>query len=473
MKKILLIIPVVFCLVLSSLSIIPVHAESNFLQTPAESYPGSSYFVHPLDNLLEVAGNPKYYFWYNTYQDKDDGKHRIDTKFIYYDDEISVEEDNGIYTIKFLGVSGYSLISVQHDSLPDYDFKSGGLSHDVLKTIIFDSNTNELFRVRENGEQVSYITDGFSFNVFETNMFEADSGDLTVEITPELNGKVSKTVDLNGTKFNYPYIQVDVHNNTSKQYQYAFFIVNKGEKIQYKDGFSGSDVDNTGYSNGCFYANKPVYALVKYNWFWTVLDDDLTQVYAPCAWHFVGSGKTDVAGIYWEQLKLLKNVEYDVVVLACEINADGYFDDNCPISIVGDSIFGSYSEQPFELYRSSFTLDEDTPFNPQKQGVTGELPYDPDSDIDDMFNNLQAYRDKTSGKDIITPGGSKFSDYSSGHVSSSGSYSGFSYGSLLSNTRSFFSFVKSTLSYFPPTVITVFNLALWSLLIFALIRRLH
>ena len=87
------------------------------MQTPAESYPGSSYFVHTLDNLLEVAGNPKYYFWYNTYQDKDDSKHRIETKFIYYDDEISVEEDNGIYTIKFLGVSGYSLISVEHDNV--------------------------------------------------------------------------------------------------------------------------------------------------------------------------------------------------------------------------------------------------------------------------------------------------------------------------------------------------------------------
>lgn len=79
MKKILLIISVVFCLVLSSLSIIPVHA-ANYLDTPAESYEGASCMVHPLDNLLEVSRNPKYYFWYNTYRIKDDDKYQIETK---------------------------------------------------------------------------------------------------------------------------------------------------------------------------------------------------------------------------------------------------------------------------------------------------------------------------------------------------------------------------------------------------------
>ena len=485
MKKILLIIPVVFCLVFSSLSIIPVQA-ANYLQVPAESYEDSDYFVHPLDNLLEVTNNPKYYFWYNTYLDKGDGTHRIETKFIYYNGEISVEEESGVYTINFLGSSGYDLISVEHDSLPNYDFKSGGSATDVLKTIIFDSNTNDLSRVRENGDTVSYITEGFSFNVYETNMFDApQDGDLTVEIYPELSGKVSRNIDYDGKKFSLDYFQFEIHNNSRKQYQYAFFIVNKGETIQFRDDFSGSSVSDTGYSNGRFYSNNPVYALVEYTWFWTILNGSATQVYAPCSWHYVapvGSSvstvHSDIHGIYWNQMKLEKNVEYDVVVLACQINSDTDYEDGCPISYVGDPIFGSSSEQPFELYRSTFSFNENTSFDPNLKGLTGELPYDADSDIDDMFNNLQSFYDKNSGQNVITPAGSKFSDYSTGDnfSGSSGSSSGSSsasYGSLLSNSRSFFSFLKTVLGYFPTSILTVFNLALWSLLIFALIRRIH
>lgn len=476
MKKILLIIPVVFCLVLNSLSIIPVHA-SGFLDTPAESYPGSSYHVHPLEQLLEQTENPKYYFWYNTFQKKDDDTYRTETKFIYYDDEISVEENNGIYTIKFLGSSGYSLIAVEHDSLPDYDFKSGGMSHDVLKAIVFDSNTNELFRVRDNGEQVSYITDGFTFNVFDTNMFEADSGDLTVEITPELNGKVSRTVEMDGVKYDYPYLQLYVKNKSSRDYQYAFFIVNKGEKIHYEDILLGDKVKNDGYANGRFYSNNPVFAYVTSNWFFTTLNGDVFKVNAPSAWHFVGAGDTQGVPLLWDKMKLKKDVEYDVVVLACKLNPYNGLKSDCPIAFVGDSTFLGNEDYPFELYRSTFTMDSDTPFDGSAPtSSNGQIPYDPDANIDDMYDNLKGYYDRKNGNElIITDSGSKFGDYSSGNIYDyypSGSSSSSTYGSLLSNVRGFFGFISTTLGYFPVSILSVVNFGLWAILILALIRRI-
>lgn len=477
MKKILLIIPVVFCLVLSSLSIIPVHA-ANYLQTPAESYEGASCMVHPLDNLLEAAGNPKYYFWYNTYRIKDDDKYQIETKFIYYNGEINVEEENGVYTINFLGSSGYDLITVEHDSLPDYDFKSGASATDVLKTIIFDSNTNDLSRVRDNGEIVSYITEGFLFNVYETNMFEADSGDLTVEITPELNGKVSKTVEMDGTKYDYPYLQLYVKNKSSRDYQYAFFIVNKGEKINYEDILLGDKVKNDGYANGRFYSNNPVFAYVTTNWFFTTLNGDVFKVNAPSAWHFVGAGDTQGVPLLWDKMKLKKDVEYDVVVLACKLNPYNGLKSDCPIAFVGDSTFLGNEEYPFELYRSTFTMDSDTPFDGSAPTTSnGQIPYDPDANIDDMYDNLKGYYDrKNDNKLVITDSGSKFGDYSSGNIYDyypSGSSSSSSYGSILSNINCFFKFISTTLGYFPVSLLSVFNFALIALLILAVIRRLH
>ena len=492
MKKILLIIPVVFCLVLSSLSIIPVHA-SNFLQTPAESYPGSSYHVHPLEQLLETTENPKYYFWYNTFQKKDDDSYRIETKFIYYDDEISVEEDNGIYTIKFLGSSGYSLIAVEHDSLPDYDFKSGALSHDVLKTIIFDSNTNELFRVRDNGEQVSYITNGFSFNVFETNMFEAGSGDFSVEFFPELTGEISNSVEMDGKTFNYPYLQVDVHNKTSDYYQYAIFIVEKGTKITFGD-YNDISTSKSGY----FFTNKAIYCYVTDEWFKTntVISSSeasggsgtvgtglsaLNLVYAPSAWHrSEPSSNSRPFAIGWNQLNLVPNTEYDAVCIACPIKVKSYGENR-----ISDYYIFNYPQHPIngseprEVYRSTFTVSKPMPYDPTNNDFdyTDTHVYGFDSNNpSSTFSNLSALI-SDSGKLVV--GNQKFGGTVSGAGHSSyDSYLGSSdfsvtnSTSLLSEVKGFFSFLSSSLNSFP-FIYSIVGLALTSFLILAIIRRLH
>ncbi|MCM1004584.1 MAG: hypothetical protein NC408_09640 [Candidatus Gastranaerophilales bacterium] len=494
MKKILLIIPVVFCLVLNSFSIISVYA-SNFLQTPAESYPGSSYHVHPLEQLLEQTENSKYYFWYNTFQKKDDDAYRIETKFIYYDDEISVEEDNGIYTIKFLGSYGFDTIYVEHDSLPDYDFKSGGMGSDVSKTLIFDSNTNELFRVRDNGEQASYITDGFAFNVFETNMFEADSGNFSVEFFPELTGEISNSVDLDGKTFNYPYLQVDVHNKTSDYYQYAIFIVEKGTKITFGD-YNDISTSKSGY----FFTNKAIYCYVTDEWFKTntVINSSeasggnyfgdtgtvgtglaaLNLVYAPSAWHRSepnSNGRPLAIG--WNQLNLVPNIEYDAVCIACPIKVKSYGENH-----ISDYYIFNYPQHPIngseprEVYRSTFTVSKAMPYDPNNNSsdLTDTHVYGFDSNNpNSTFGSLSALI-SDSGKLVV--GNQKFGGTVSGAGHSfNNQYNGSSadYGSLLSNTRGFFSFLTSVLGFFPTVILTVFNLALWSLLIFALIRRLH
>lgn len=513
MKKILLIIPVVFCLVLSSLSIIPVHA-ANYLQTPAESYPGSSYFVHPLDNLLEVAGNPKYYFWYNTYQDKDDGKHRIETKFIYYDDEISVEEDNGIYTIKFLGVSGYSLVDVQHDSLPDYDFKSGGMSHDVLKTIIFDSNTNELFRVRDNSEQVSYITNGFSFNVFETNMFEADSDELDIDVifTPTLSGSCDFTHEIvndvpplaskpwekpEDTTYKHTIqsnnFSINVRNNSKFGVQVLMAIVPQGESLSFH---SVSELGTTAVSAVYDTRTNPLFVWwsEEWNYFYDSLishsDASFTdwgskftcsKQLSNIPWHYVGGKSSITHDFSLDQMKIQKGVKYDVLVYAvkCDYgcasrqsafeNAD-YYVDYSSIKLV---------------YSSNFWITFSVTFNPNSTYGGNVVFTQPGEAIMEGWKS-KGYIDSVTGETVIKS--KDFNGYSEENIKITGdptnnhlhsgawesAYSSSdSYTNLLSNSKSFFSFVRSVLGYFPSTVLTVVNLGLWSILILAIVRRLH
>lgn len=489
MKKILLIIPVVFCLVLSSLSIIPVHA-ANYLQTPAESYEGASCMVHPLDNLLEAAGNPKYYFWYNTYRIKDDDKYQIETKFIYYNGEINVEEENGVYTINFLGSSGYDLITVEHDSLPDYDFKSGASATDVLKTIIFDSNTNDLSRVRDNGEIVSYITEGFSFNVFETNMFEAGSGDFSVEFFPELTGEISNSVEMDGKTFNYPYLQVDVHNKTSDYYQYAIFIVEKGTKITFGD-YNDISTSKSGY----FFTNKAIYCYVTDEWFKTntVISSSeasggsgtvgtglsaLNLVYAPSAWHrSEPSSNSRPIAIGWNQLNLVPNTEYDAVCIACPIKVKSYGENR-----ISDYYIFNYPQHPIngseprEVYRSTFTVSKPMPYDPTNNDFdyTDTHVYGFDSNNpSSTFSNLSALI-SDSGKLVV--GNQKFGGTVSGagHSLNNSSFSDFSdvsgFSGIFSNV---FGYITSFFRYLPNGFSAVFLFGFSAIVVIAIIKAVR
>lgn len=488
-----------FCLVLSSLSIIPVHAESNFLRTPAESYPGASCQVHPLEQLLEQF-NPKYYFWYNTYQIKDDDSYRIETKFIFYDDEISVEEDNGIYTIKFLGSSGYSLVDVQHDSLPDYDFKSGGMSYDVLKTIIFDSNTNELFRVRDNGEQVSYITDGFSFNVFETNMFEDASKsmpDLTVEFTPNLSGEVDRTVvTSSGSKSLLSELKMKVTNNSPYAVQYRMTIMLKNQVTsRLTSNFDATDKKGyyeTHYDDDpvfIYYCNDIVYDLIAEEGK-EVLNSQPFKYNKPTDWHYLQPKEFDDVTFDFSMINLSENVEYVCKVVAYKCDYDlastmlytPEYNDGFP----AESRFKQVDTTYFSVaYESTFKMLQysDIKYDPNKK--TGNvLPYDGSKGISsktkydysyDAKTDLITGEQKIEHKDLYNDPNSwinkNFSydspdvDYSYGYYSN--------YNSLTSNIRGFFSFLKSVLSYFPSYIYSIMSLSLTSFLILAIIRRLH
>lgn len=496
MKKILLIIPVVFCLVLSSLSIIPVHA-ANYLQTSAESYEGASCMVHPLDNLLEAAGNPKYYFWYNTYRIKDDDKYQIETKFIYYNGEINVEEENGVYTINFLGSSGYDLITVEHDSLPDYDFKSGASATDVLKTIIFDSNTNDLSRVRDNGEIVSYITEGFSFNVYETNMFEDSSKSMpnvSVEFTPDLVGEVDRTViSSSGSKSLLSELKMKVTNNSPYAIQYRMTITLKNQ-VTSRLTSNFDSTDKKGYYEKhydddpvfVYYCNGLVYDLVAEEG-QEVLNSQPFKYNKPTDWHYLQPKEFDDVTFDFSMFNLSENVEYVCKVVAYKCDYDlastmlytPAYNDNCPaeprFKQVDTTYFSVAYESTFKILQFS-----DIKYDPNKK--TGNvLPYDGSKGISSKTKYDYSYDAKT---DLIT-GEQKightdlYNDPNSWISKSSSknnipkldtSYSIDSYDSSFQNV---FGFITTFFHYLPSSFIGIFSFGFTALVVIAIIKAVR
>lgn len=485
-----------FCLALNSLSIISVHA-SNFLQTPAESYPGSSYHVHPLEQLLEQTNNPKYYFWYNTYKKKDVDTYRIETKFIYYDDEISVEEDNGIYTIKFLGSYGFNAIYVEHDSLPDYDFKSGGMSSDVSKTLIFDSNTNELFRVRDNGEQVSYITDGFTFNVFETNMFEDISKlmpDLTVEFTPNLSGEVDRTfITSSGSKSLLSELKMKVTNNSPYPVQYRMTIMLKNQ-VTSRLTSNFDSTDKKGYYEKhydddpvfIYYCNDIVYDMVAEEGK-EVLNSQPFKYNKPTDWHYLQPKEFDNVTFDFSMINLSENVEYvcKVVAYKCDYdlastmlytpaNNDG-FPAEPRLKQVDTTYFSVAYESTFKMLQYS-----DIKYDPTKK--TGAvLPYDGSKGISSQMQYDYTYDAKT---DLITgeqkightdlyndPNSWISKNFSNNNLPKlDSSYSIDSYDSSFQNV---FGFITTFFHYLPGSFIGIFSFGFTAIVVIAIIKAVR
>ena len=496
MKKILLIIPVVFCLVLSSLSIIPVHA-ANPLNTNAVPYEDSEYYVHPLDSLLEWQNNPKYYFWYNTFKRNDNGSYDIETKFITYDEEISVEEDNGVYTITFLGKYGFYLANIGHQSLPNYDFKSFGDSTDVSKTLIFDSNTNELFRIRDNGEQASFITNGFSFNVFETNMFEDASKsmpDLTVEFTPNLSGEVDRTVvTSSGSKSLLSELKMKVTNNSPYAVQYRMTIMLKNQVTsRLTSNFDATD--KKGYYEKhydddpvfIYYCNDIVYDLVAEEGK-EVLNSQPFKYNKPTDWHYLQPKEFDDVTFDFSMINLSENVEYVCKVVAYKCDYDlastmlytPEYNDGFPaeprFKQVDTTYFSVAYESTFKMLQYS-----DIKYDPTKKTGT-VLPYDGSKGISSKTQYDYSYDSKT---DLITgeqkightdlyndPNSWISKNFSKNNIPKlDTSYSIDSYDSSFQNV---FGFITTFFHYLPSSFIGIFSFGFTALVVIAIIKAVR
>lgn len=447
MKKLLLIIPSIFCLLLNLVAV-PVHAED-------EKYITLEEFM--ADERFKDASAREYYFYF-TY----DSKHpSLD---VWYNrtcvistssDDIQVDEEDGVYTISTSKESLYLNYYEKRDG------RYNGASYNSSLTcnkFVYDSNTNLL------SSDSQYFTDNpWTVGNVQTNMFEVTKkGDITVTVDPELKG----TVSLDSGNVSYNSIDVTIHNNTNYPYQYSIFVVQDGNTISFDNLVDGEITSDSNITlSGKSYSGTAQYVYVTNEWIQTYVNNDVAVVNSPSTWHYLYPQGQQIAHISTRCIKLLPNVDYRLLVYACRIDSEHV------ITYVGDPAF-DVENRPFEAYNAFFRVASATPFDPNnvEPGIGGTLTFDPSADPDSFFDKVNGYED-SNGNVVVS--GKKFNELHSIGGSSSGSSSSGSYSTLASKSRSFFSFLRTVLGYFPSDFITVLNLGLWSIAILAIVRRLH
>ena len=312
------------------------------------------------------------------------------------------------------------------------------------------------------GEQFSPIV----IDDYTTNFEEFHSANsIYASIFPELKENFDYTAEFEGDNLPLNILQVDIHNDTNKPYQYAILIQPEGAFLEYEEHSNSRNLS-------VFWGNSDVtYALIKDEWFYTPVSylNGVELINAPCAWHFVGAGEMKREHLYYEQMQLKQGVNYVFKVLAFDLTKD-------TLQVPIDNVHSTASPYIEVIYSKNFSVAADTVFNPTSIS-NGCYSYDPTIPLDAQFDKVKGIYDKSSGQVKITEGGN-FSDI---YKKNSSSSSGYSSGSLSSNSSfndlllyssSYLSLCKSVLSYFPPWVLILIMAGLVGIIVIALWKKL-
>ena len=377
----------------------------------------------------------------------------------YSTDKFYVEFSNNILVVRAL--NGYVLNSmISFDSYRNHYFSRS------VKALQFDFNNNTMYAVDEDanyvdivGQDVDYSS--FLFYNFDTNFEEyypkANSLSLDVSFKPTLSGTISRKQTIDGKDYISKTLDMIIKNNGSNA-QFAMFIVNKGENITFPES---SLQNNQGFEG------NPVYCYVSDEWSSFTVGLLGSAVYAPCAWHTIAAGYNQTYSIYWEQISLEANHEYDVVVYGCvndqaiQTNTSTQWEMR-PVYTVTSSL-----DDVKEVYRSTFTISDPAEFNPNFIDEGGSVhPWNPNSDNSGLFNASSAYRDDNGNiviKGQTSNGGfNVFSDFSGISVQN------MNVNNVFGDT---FKFFTSILGFFPPVWIALITVGLSAIVTIAIIKK--
>ena len=328
----------------------------------------------------------------------------------------------------------------------------------------FDFNDNVVYAL---DSDLNYIRlSGYDSNItscqfgnFETNFDEYSPVELDLDVSfkPVLSGEISRSQNIDGKEYTSKTLDMIIKNNGSNA-QFAMFIVNKGENITFPES---SLQNNQGFEG------NPVYCYVSDEWSSFTVGLLGSAVYAPCAWHTIAAGYNQTYSIYWEQISLEANHEYDVVVYGCvndqaiQTNTSTQWEMR-PVYTVTSSL-----DDVKEVYRSTFTISDPAEFNPNFIDEGGSVhPWNPNSDNSSLFNASSAYRDDNGNiviKGQTSNGGfNVFSDFSGISVQN------MNVNNVFGDT---FKFFTSILGFFPPVWIALITVGLSAIVTIAIIKK--
>lgn len=492
-KRYLAIIPAVFVLLLSSVPMLGAYADGvdidSYLHDPSgisgfEEHFSLENVQQTLNNQYSNCTNHDFYFYvvyassYNNHPDD----YPFTVQYFTFDSDIPYFEDDQYIVYQSYTYFTYTANSSSSNSsfyryysyLPDNPYLS---SYNYF--LVYDKTTgqcswdnktvNQTFRPSSISPQHIYYQDSnlTDFPFYE-GAFHPGGNGLNVSVTfdPSPVGNVTNYISHNGAQIENPLLQMRIVNSGRKNVHYAFFIVDPGYDI-------------------CTFLNAKPYPVLNYTFPSSVryvltgedwhqvnyLDNSTTLAKGKTFWSIMHSGDTKNRFMKWSQMNILKNTNYDAVLVAYSTDLDY-------LPVFGTPSFTACQGSIQEVYRSTFTLQFDTHFDPNDDSF-GNSAYIPGTVFDsDQFSqyydadgNLQTGH-FTSGD--INGNRNSSNHYYNGNTYD-GSYngvtsSGGSFNNLSYSISGFLSFFNCVWSYIPSNYAALLGLSITSLVVIAIFK---
>ena len=399
-------------------------------------------------------------------------------------------DDNGIHTFVFPEGSYMTI----HSWYGTYSYDER--LYTVDKIVFDESNTTITFYDPTAGDSSTLLTPvEFYSNILD--FFVSPSMDVDVFFKPSLNGPVDRSgVDSEGNEYLTQYLSMRVDNNSKFpiQYRMAIYELHDAESTDYTERPNTYDSSASHEQYSTRYDNDPVFVYYSNDWVYTDVPlaadshNDLQNLYLkPTDLHYVAAGDSDSVTFSWSQINLHEGVNYRVIVTAvrndydhASMNYSDIFEED-----VDSGVYQIDSSLSDKVYESFFVMLQ---YNDVKYDYSnssnGILPYNGANGIDDAKRYQYSY-------DAVTDPRSGATDYKSVNLyddSSSWLNQPFSHGSssyldtdssngkynsLVAETSSVLKFFNAVFGFLPSEISSIYALGFWSLVILAIVRRIH
>ena len=488
MKKILS-IPLIFTVLLSLIPLLPSRAAniptSEQVSTANAFYNTVNDDVCSLDNILSQLNDPQNYIYFNSLYFGSNGRAYIKTYFCLldesseYDPTVELSDNDTLYTVSCDSSQGlhcwytlsifssdYSIISASSSAV----YSSSGF---YITSFYVDTTSSycDLFDRYETEILVGDVVACLDGSILGSDL------NVDVSFNPVLSGDVDRSFTAAGNTALLSELNMFVRNRSRFPIQYKMSIF-KANQSNIRP--VGLDINDT-----TAYDDDPVFIYYTQGWAYTNRADTNGSLVTDVGyltnkanmWHRVAKDDNDSVFIQFSQINLKEGESYRVVVHAIKCPYDNPSNVFVQYPETAEAVYPELhqlnSHDIQVVYDSTFTMLQynDVKYDPN-DSRGGVLPFNGDQGY------LQVQNYEQSRDAIVNDDGSI--DYSShnfyeqrqqelANYYSSGSSK--SYNSVISQSSGVFAFISSVLSFFPSSILIIFNLGFWSIVIIAIIKK--
>ena len=456
--KILIILTTIVCLLNGCIRL---------FNTFADTVQGSTSAGSPEEFMAEY-GESNSYLWFKKIDTETDKVRVYKHSFVKLPDDLEYSELNGVIT--------FTTKNRTYNRGYRYTFSDGSYSQSYTSnsdTRNYSVNVEDRVVNDYDVEQVILCING--------TIYDSNALNVEVSFSPALVGVVDREIDNNGVKSYMSELKMTVINHCSYPVQYKMDITAKNQTNSRPSG-------STDYTT--YYDDDPVFKFYSEDWVWNKSglaadssdSNDLGNIWSDVPfkmekgseWHYLGSRLTKNQTFKFSQINLRQGVEYTVTVYACP-SLNDYATENFTSNISDINDYTLDSSTIEVVYQSDFSMlqYDDVVYNPNDDS-NGVLPFNgydgsaPSEKYDKSYKAWESLDGNVSyqNKDGL-PSYHTYGSGGSNYVALDGNYN-----NLIAKTSGVYIFISAVLSYFPTDIFIVLNIALWSIVIIVIIRRI-